>query len=176
MDLEIKLLSSHWIKFEDDEEDLCAHGQVRVRVGGEIIVDEGKKENFWTTSAMAMHLLRTLEKNHNPEKLVGEHIIPCCGHHIDHLDNEESVHIQGCMTGFNFWVEHNSNKVILTTDNDTKIEMSFDDYKIEVIGFVDKVEDLYKTSKPKKLPEDDYDRKGYELMWEEWRERRQKWN
>jgi hypothetical protein len=38
-DLEIELLSSNWIKFEDDEDDLCAHGQVRVRIGTEIIVD-----------------------------------------------------------------------------------------------------------------------------------------
>ena len=58
-ELEIELLSSHWIEFEDDVEDLCSHGQVRVRIGQEIIVDEGEKENFWTTSAMAIHLLRT---------------------------------------------------------------------------------------------------------------------
>ena len=48
-ELEIELLSSHWIKFEDDDEDLCSHGQVRVRIGQEIIVDEGEKKNFWTT-------------------------------------------------------------------------------------------------------------------------------
>lgn len=171
-ELEIELLSSHWIKFEDDDEDLCSHGQVRVRIGQEIIVDEGEKENFWTTSAMAVHLLRTLKDNHNSENPVGEHLIPCCGHHIDHLEGEENVHIQGCMTGHNFWVEHNNDKVILKTENGTKVQLPFEDYKKEVLRFVDKVEDLYRTSKTKKLPKDDYDRVGYEMMREEWKKRR----
>jgi len=171
--LEIVLLTSHWIKFEDDDEDLCSHGQVRVKIGQEIIVNEGKKENFWTTSAMAVHLLRTLKNNHKPENMVGEHLIPCCGHHIDHLKEEENVHIQGCMTGHNFWVEHDIDKVILTTVSGTKIKLPFDTYKNEVLRFVDEVENLYRTSKPKKLPQDEYDRRGYELMWKEWENRKQ---
>jgi hypothetical protein len=174
--IEIKLISNHWIDFKDDEDDLCSHGQVRVIIGKEVIVDGRKKESNWSTSAMAIHLLRTLDKNHNKDNMVGEHLIPCCGHHIDHLEDKENVHIQGCFTGYNFWVEHQNNKVILTTDNNTKIEVQFSDYKREVIQFVDSVEELYKVSSPKKLPKDVYDRKGYELMRQEWRTRRNKWN
>ena len=171
-EFEIELLSSHWIEFDDDDKDLCSHGQVRVKIGQDIIVDEGKKENFCTTSAMALHLLRTLKNNHIAENLVGGHLIPCCGHHIDHLEGEENVHIQGCMTGYNFWIEHINNKVILTTENGTMVQLTFQDYKEEVLKFVDKVEDLYRSSKPKKLPEDEYDRIGYEMMWKEWKKRK----
>lgn len=57
-------------------------------IGTETIVDKSEqKDMHWTLSAMAMHLLRTLEQDHEPENLVGEHLIPCCGHHIDHLPN-----------------------------------------------------------------------------------------
>lgn len=48
---------------------------------------------------MSVHLLRAVENNHNPKNLVGEHLISCCGHHIDHFENNTEVHIQGCFTG-----------------------------------------------------------------------------
>ena len=108
---QIEILDIHWLENTPEEIDLCVHGQVKVKIGDEVIVDKGEKENHWTLSAMAMHLLRTLEKNHQEDDLVGEHLIPCCGHHIDHLDSELDVHIQGCFTGINFWVKH-QNKAI----------------------------------------------------------------
>ena len=46
------------------------------------------------------------------------------------------------------------------------------EYENEVIDFVDKVEEFYKNSKPKQMPDDNYDRIGYELMWKEWKRRR----
>jgi len=169
---EIEILSIHWLENTPEEIDLCVHGQVKVRIGNEIIADKNEDENHWTLSAMSIHLLRTIENNHNSENLVGEHLIPCCGHHIDHLENNNDVHIQGCFYGINYWVEHNQQNVKLTTESKTEIVISKNEYQDEIINFVDKVEEFYKKSSPKQLPEDEYDRKGYEMMWKEWKRRR----
>jgi hypothetical protein len=169
---EIELIDIHWLDNTPEEIDLCAHGQVKVRIGNEIIVDRREKENHWTLSAMAVHLLRTIENNHDTKNLVGEHLIPCCGHHIDHLENNTDVHIQGCFTGINYWVKHIDENIQLTTESNTEILIPRDEYKNEVIAFVDKVEEFYKNSKPKQMPDDKYDRTGYEMMWNEWKRRR----
>ena len=169
---EIELLEIHWLEETPEEIDLCAHGQVRVRIGSEIIVDRKEKEIYWTLSAMSVHLLRTIENNHNPENLVGEHLIPCCGHHIDHLENSTEVHIQGCFTGINFWVQHIDQNIMLTTESKTEILIPKNVYEIEIKNFVDKVEEFYKISKPKQLPDDNYDKIGYKMMWKEWKIRR----
>jgi|SRR5690625_1091117 len=169
---EIELLDIHWLDDTPEEIDLCAHGQVKVRISNEIIVDRREKKNHWTLSAMAVHLLRTIENNHDPQNLVGEHLIPCCGHHIDHLENNTDVYIQGCLTGINYWVKHIDENIELKTESNTEILISRDEYKNQVINFVDKVEEFYKSSKPKQMPEDQYDRIGYEKMWNEWRRRR----
>lgn len=169
---EIEILDIHWLENTPEEIDLCAHGQVKVRIGNEIIADKKENENHWTLSAMSIHLLRTIENNHNSENLVGEHLIPCCGHHIDHLENNNDVHIQGCFTGINYWVEHNQQNVKLTTETKTEIVIPKNEYDDEIKNFVDKVEEFYKISSPKQLPEDEYDRTGYEMMWKEWKRRR----
>jgi len=50
-------LDVHWLENIDEEIDLCVHGQVKVKVGNEIIVNSPKSEYHWTLSAMAMHCL-----------------------------------------------------------------------------------------------------------------------
>lgn len=172
----IDILKLHWIDNSDEEIDLCAYGQVKVTIGTQTIVDKSEQEDMhWTLSAMAMHLLRTLEKDHKPKNLVGEHLIPCCGHHIDHLPNDPIVHIQGCLNGHNFWVHHNSNTVRLSTETGNSVTVDFEHYVKEILQFADRVEQFYNGSKPKQLPEDDYDRTGYLMFWEEWKNRRDKW-
>lgn len=109
---QIELLDIYWLENTPEEIDLCAHGQVKVKIEDEVIIDRGEKEIHWTLSAMAMHLLRTL-KNHEENDLVGEHLIPCCGHHIDHLEDDLDVHIQGCFTGINYWVKHQGEAIKL---------------------------------------------------------------
>lgn len=173
---QIELLDIHWLEDTPEEIDLCAHGQVKVKVGEEVIVGRRENENHWTLSAMAMHLLRTLEKNHEENDLVGEHLIPCCGHHIDHFNDELDVHIPGCFTGVNYWVKHQNKEVKLETKKGNQVIIPIEEYKSEVLAFVDKVEDFYKRGKPKKLPDDDYDRNGYEKFWQEWKRRKQKLN
>ena len=168
---QIELLEIHWLQNIPEETDLCAHGHVKVRIGNEVIVDKREHEKHWTLSAMAMHLLRTIETNHEEHELVGEHLIPCCGHHIDHLEGEKEVHIQGCLTGINYWVKHQNEAIRLETEKGNQVLLPIEEYKNEVVAFAEKVEAFYKRSKPKKLPDDDYDRKGYEKFWQEWNRR-----
>ena len=168
---QIELIEIHWLRNTPEEIDLCAHGQVRITLGDEVIVDESEKGNNWTLSAMGLHILRTLEKNHEKNNLVGEHLIPCCGHHIDHLENELDVHIGGCFKGINYWVRHRGDTVLLETEKGNQVSVSAEEYKTEVVDFVNKVEDFYEQSKPKKLPNEDYDRIGYEKFWREWKRR-----
>ena len=80
-----------------EEIDLCAHGQVRITLGDEVIVDKSEKGN--------------------------------------------------------------------------RLSVSAEEYKTEVVDFVNKVEDFYEQSKPKTLPNEDYDRIGYEKFWREWKRR-----
>ena len=172
----IELLEINWIDEIDDQTDLCAHGNVKLTIGNETVVDKTEEMDHWNLRAMGMHLLRTLTENHTKEKLVGEHLIPCCGHHIDYLENEKNVYIQGCFTGHNFWIRHKEKTVELTTETgNTKILLNFEQYKNEILDFVDKISDFYSVSLPRILPEDEYDKTAYSKFWKEWNERRSEW-
>jgi hypothetical protein len=96
----IELLKIHWLENINEEDDLCAHGQVRVRIGKEFIADD--QNDNWTVSAMALLLLRTLDQNHTFEKQVGDHIIPCCGFNFFILEKDDIVYIPNCNNGINF--------------------------------------------------------------------------
>jgi hypothetical protein len=177
----IELKAIHWLENYGDEDnlDLCAHGKVRVTIGDEIIADNSTDPNdWWSLTAMALHCLRTLEMNHTSENPVGDCLVPGEGHHIDHHKNDPIVHIETVypmVKGENWWIIHNNQQVKLITHSSKEIEISFDDYKTEILSFVDKVQDFYNSSKPKTLPEDDYDKEGYLKLWKEWELRRNKW-
>ena len=176
----IEIIKLHWLENFDNPEDRCVHGKVRVKIGSEIVEDNTDDINdWWTLNAMALHLLRTLETNHTKTSPVAQCLVPGEGHHIDHNENDFSVHIETAypmVSGRNWWVTHFENEIILETENGNKTSIQFQTYKKEVLAFADKVEDFYKTSSPKKLPENKYDRDGYLKFWNEWNVRRNKWN
>jgi hypothetical protein len=70
--------------------------------------------------------------------------------------------------GWNWWVIHENDKVRLITESKKETIISFDSYKNEIINFVDKVDDFYKISKPKTLPQDEEDKEGYLRLRSEW--------
>ncbi|MEZ5009298.1 MAG: hypothetical protein R2753_14240 [Chitinophagales bacterium] len=72
-------------------------------------------------------------------------------------------------------VVHQDNQVKLMTESNSETIIPFEDYKYEILKFVDKVQDFYKLSKPKTLPEDEYDKEGYLKLWKEWELMRKKW-
>jgi hypothetical protein len=128
---------------------------------------------------MALHLLRTLDTDHTENAPVAQCLIPGEGHHIDHKENEFAVHIETAypmVDGCNWWITHFENKITLETENGLFISIPVETYKHEIITFVDKIEDFYKKSIPKNLPEDKYDHDGYLKFWNEWHKRRNKWD
>jgi hypothetical protein len=73
-------------------------------------------------------------------------------------------------------VTHLGDEISLETENGNTTLIPFHAYKQEVISFVDRIEDFYKSSSPKNLPVNRYDRDGYLKFWNEWHVRRNKWN
>jgi hypothetical protein len=172
---EINLLAIHWLPGCVEADDLCAHGEVRVRVGEEPIMDIEAAPSHWTLSAMALHLLRTLDRDHLPSAKVGEHLVPCCGYDFFYREEKGIVDVPGCETGVNYWVKHEAGQVVLETEGGQRQTLPFDAYKSEVLAFVDEVERFYQSSLPKHPIPNDYERLGYEMFWREWKALRGKW-
>ena len=174
------MLKIHWLENHDDPNDRCAHGKVKVKINEEIVANNtDDPDDWWTLSAMALHLLRTLDSNHTQKNPIADCLVPGEGHHIDHQENNPIVHIETAypmVNGRNWWVTHSNNQTILETETGNTITISFDRYKQEILSFVDKVETFYNNSKPKVLPRNKYDRDAYNKFWAEWKSRRSKWN
>ncbi len=171
---EIKLLDLHWINDVDDPRDLCAHGHVFVKIGEEIVSDKDSLDV--TVSATALYLMRTLKDNYKKDDFASQ-LLPCCGHFFVPNDNNDFVNICGCLSGIDWTIQHTSNgKVKHLTENGQAVVIEFKDYQKIVLDFADKVEDFYKGSTPKELPNDEFDRKGYLTFWKEWRNLRDQWN
>ena len=170
----IELLKTNWISEKDTQTDLCAHGQMRVKIGNEIIVDQSENDG-WTISATAQLLLRTLERNHTKENPVGDQLIPCCGHFLVFDNDMDEVYIGSCPTGIDWQVTHKNGTVTLKTESGIETEVDFTEYKSQVLDFVDQVEQFYKNSPEKEIPKNEFDRNGYLQFWKEWNEKRSKW-
>jgi hypothetical protein len=176
----IDLLEIFWLERFDDPDDRCAHGKVSVTIGSEIVAcNSADPDDWWTLSAMALHLLRTLETNHTKDAPVAACLVPGEGHHIDHEEDSPIVHIETAYPmadGRNWWVRRSGNEVTLETEAGCSTTLRFEDYKQQVLSFVDIVEDFYKCSTKKNLPDNTYDRTAYLKFWTEWTTRRSKWN
>ena len=170
----IEIIKMHWLYEENIHADLCAHGKVKVEIGNELIAGI-KDDEDWTISAMALFLLRTLERNHTKENPVGEQIIPCCGHFLVFDNDMAEVYIGGCPSGIDFEVVHENGSIKLKTESEKETLIPFNLYKSEILKFVDKVEQFYIESGEKEIPEDEFNQKGYLEFWNEWRIRRTKW-
>ena len=170
----IEITEMHWLFKENIHADLCAHGKVKVEIGNELIVGI-KDDEDWTISAMALFLLRTLERNHTKENQVGEQLIPCCGHFLVFDNDMEEVYVGGCPSGIDFEVIHENGYVRLKTESKKETLVPFSLYRSEVLKFVDNVEQFYIESGEKEIPEDEFERKGYLEFWNEWKIRRNKW-
>jgi hypothetical protein len=163
---EIKILDLHWIKDVDDPTDLCAHGHVFVKIGDEVVSDKDSLDV--TVSATALYLLRTLKDNYKKDDFASQ-LLPCCGFSIYPNDKEDKVDIIGCGSGIDWTIIHtDDNKIKHLTDSGQEATIDKETYKKTVMDFADQVENFYKTSLPKTIPTDDFDKKGYLTFWTEW--------
>lgn len=170
---EIKILDLHWIKNVDDPEDLCAHGHVFVKIGNEVVAD---KDNLdITVSSTALYLLRTLKSNYKKGNYASQ-LLPCCGFFIIADDNTDFVNICGCPNGIDWTIIHLDNGNIKhISENGEEAIIDKETYQKIVLDFADQVENFYRTSLPKTIPTDDFDKKGYLTFWKEWRNLRDEW-
>lgn len=152
---------------EDDPDDLCLHGHVTVRIGSAVLEDTG------TVSATALTLLKTLtqDKQMSPHEI---QMIPCCGFFLIANEQLTEVTIVGCDNGTDWSVFHVNGEVRLVLPSGQEEWVPFPDYQEEVFRFADKVEAYYRSCSPKNLPEDEFDRNGYQAFWTEWHRRRGK--
>lgn len=149
---------------QDDPEDLCLHGRVRVRFGDTVIEDAG------TVSATALYLLKTLSE----DKVMTPYdiqMIPCCGHTLIANKDLREVTISGCDKGTDWTTLHEGDTVRFLLPSGQEERVSLAAYREAVLRFADKAEAFYKACTPKKIPENEFDRDGYTAFWNEWRRR-----
>jgi hypothetical protein len=170
---DLKIIDLHWLENVDDRYDLCAHGHVYLKIGDQIVSD--KEANDWTLSSTALSLLRTIESDYEKDHYSNQ-LLPCCGHFFIPDDKGETVIIQGCNTGIDWKIIHaKDNQVRHILKNGAEVTIDDSVYKNIVIDFADQVEHFFKESRPKIIPKDKFDRKGYLTFWKEWRNLRDKW-
>ncbi|MGI5883509.1 MAG: hypothetical protein ACOX83_00925 [Candidatus Spyradocola sp.] len=156
-----------WINGEaDDPEDGCLHGHAAARIAGETV------EYDCTVSAAALYLLKSLTEDHVLGE--GEQFFPCCGFFLVADAAGENVSIIGCDNGADWTVRHEGERVRLILPDGKEQIVPLEAYRAEVFAFADAVEAQYRACAPKILPEDEFDRRGYETFWKEWRRRRGK--
>ena len=162
----INIHNLYWITgTKDDPEDLCLHGHIAVQIGNTVLEDNG------TVSATALYLLKTLTE----DKIMHPHdiqMIPCCGHFLIANDDLSEVVISGCDNGTDWSTIHDGDYVKFVFENGEQEVVSFNEYKEEVLRFVDKIEEYYVSCTPKVLPKNEFDRNGYIAFWNEWKRRR----
>jgi hypothetical protein len=88
----------------------------------------------------------------------------------------KEVYVGSCANGIDWEVIHENGNIKLKTETGKETVVEFNNYKSEVLKFVDKVERFYIESGDKKISEDEIERKGYIEFWNEWKKRRSKWN
>jgi hypothetical protein len=164
---ELKILDLHWIKNEDDPTDLCAHGHVFVKIRDEVVADKDTLDV--TVSSTALYLMRTLSDNYKKDDYASQ-LLPCCGHFFMADEENDFVSIMGCPSGIDWTIIHtDDNRVKHITNSGQEAVIEKEVYSKIVKDFADQVEGFYKTSSPKTIPTDDFDRKGYLTFWKEWR-------
>jgi len=160
---DLRLLEWNWINgMKDNLDDLCLHGKIYLRLGEKVVADSYE----CTVSVAGLYLLRSITRNHDDKC---EHMFPCCGHSMFPSNDLQNVTICGCPNGLQLFVKHDDDKVHLTVESESEAEISLVAYKHWILQFVEAIEKIY-VDNPRQLPSDDYDRKGYESFWNEWRD------
>ena len=152
---------------KDDPQDLCLHGLVRAQFGETVL------EKIGTVSATALYLLKTLTE----DKIMSDQeiqMIPCCGHFYIAHEGLQEVTILGCDKGADWTTIHEGSTVRLRLPSGQEEQVSFPDYRREVLEFADTVKAFYDSCTPKELPKDAFSRNGYLAFWNEWNWRYEK--
>lgn len=147
-----------------EETDLCLHGNATATIGERTLTYD------CTVSSTALYLLKSLTEDH----ALGEdnQLLPCCGHFLIPDEKGENVCIIGCDNGEDWIIRHIEGAVELILEDGYTVTVPMDEYRREVLAFVQKIEDFY-TAHPRKLPKDKFDLDGYTAFWREWHRRKE---
>ena len=99
-------------------------------------------------------------------------MLPCCGFSMIPNEKLDEVDIIGCDNGVDWAVLHEDGMVKLITEKGNTVFVYYLQYKDEILRFSDIVENYYKKSLPKNIPEDEFERNGYMAFWNEWHRRK----
>lgn len=156
----IDILNMYWLSGQAEETDLCAHGTVRIHIGREVLEDDV------SLSAAALHLLRSVTEDHEPDALAK--LFPTDGFCWT-PDGEGSIYLGGCPCGgFDGYVTHEGDIVRIALEGLPAESMPLAEYRAEVFDLADQVEVFFRQSKPKVVI-GELDKLWYPLFWEEWR-------
>ena len=163
----LEILDRYWLTGMPEEEDLCLHGEVRVRIGETVLQDEV------CLSASAINLLRTLTEDRglNPHSQA----LSGTGHSMfTYSSYPPVVDIDGAPCGIDWFVNHDGEDVILQLKDGPEVKVPLAEYRAQVLRFCDEAEAFYEASKPKVLSTDNIHTDGYVTMRREWRWRRER--
>ena len=164
MMFKLEILDKYWLPGMPEEEDLCLHGEVRVRIGDVVLQDEV------SLSAAALHLLRSVTEDHWPDEFAK--LFPTDGFCWT-PDGAGSIYLGGCPNGgFDGSVTHEGSTVCIALENLPSVQISLTAYRAEVLRFADEVELAFWQSKPKVVTSA-LDELWYPIFWSEWRWRRE---
>ena len=156
---------------KDDPSDQCLHGHVRAMIGNETLEDD------CAVSSTGLLLLRTLTEDHIELNIYGNQMLPNHGFYMYACDSLlQNVQLDGDPYGTDWAVRHDGDMVELETMSGTIERVPFPAYREQVLKFVERVEDYYRSSLPKETPEEDYIRNGFIAFWNEWHRRRENEN
>lgn len=170
----VRPMGLSWLgRGRDATADLCAHGHVDFRVGGEVLVDPAKSLQV-TVSAAALFLLRTLSRPHCKQGRVGDHLFPCCGFTMYDLPGEPDVLLLGCLSGIDFEVLHDEagRETRICADDGREWRLPREAWQAAVFAFADAVSDFYAKASPKEPSAEDL--AGFLKLKAEWVRRRRR--
>jgi hypothetical protein len=76
----------------------------------------------------------------------------------------------GCGDGIEVFVTHQAGYIVLSSDAGTETVCARE-WRRAVLGFAEQVLGFYERCSPKVSIDDDHDRRGWALFWQEWDER-----
>jgi hypothetical protein len=160
---ELHILDIHWVNDIIDNEDLCVHGKMFVKIDNEIISDDNSGD--WTLTATGLYLLRSLNKNYEPY-MYNNFLLPCCAFDF-WLDDNNQVFFMGCINGIDFIIEHHENNIVkIRSLNGAEAIINKSKFSDIVYKFTSEIEIFYKN-KEKKVNKEN--KKGYKVFWDEWK-------
>lgn len=154
----------HWLE-GCGTDDLCLHGNAIAVIGERTLAYEE-----CTVSSTALYLLKSLTQDHIIYREANQ-MLPCCGHMIIPADDGENVHVCGCTNGEDWTVCHVDGAVELILEDGYTVTVPMEEYRREVLAFVQKIEDFYNTAESR-TPADTWEQKNYARFWEEWHRRK----